>query len=42
MDDDQCKTFREFYKRETKFLRFEKVFKLVRRKCVYPHEYMMR
>ena len=33
LDDDQCKQLREFYKEE-------KVFRLMRRKGVYPCEYM--
>ena len=33
LDDDQCKQLREFYKEE-------KVFRAMRRKGVYPYEYM--
>ena len=33
LDDDQCKHLREFYKEE-------EVFKLMRRKGVYPYKYM--
>ena len=33
LSDDQCKNLREFYKEEG-------VFKLMRRKGVYPYEYM--
>ena len=33
LDDDQCKHLREFYKEE-------EVFRLMRRKGVYPYEYM--
>ena len=33
LDDDQCKQLREFYKEEEGF-------RLMRRKCVYPYEYM--
>ena len=33
LDDDQCKQLREFYKEE-------EVFRLMRRKGVYPYEYM--
>ena len=33
LDDDQCKNLREFYRKE-------EVFRLMRRKGVYPHEYM--
>ena len=33
LDDDQCKNLREFYEEE-------EVFRLMRRKGVYPYEYM--
>ena len=33
LDDDQCKNLREFYKEE-------EAFKLMRRKGVYPYQYM--
>ena len=33
LDDDQCKHLREFYKKD-------EVFRLTRRKGVYPYEYM--
>ena len=33
LDDDQCKHLREFYKEE-------EVFRLMRRKGVYPYDYM--
>ena len=33
LDDDQCKSLREFHKED-------KVFKLMRRKGVYPYEFV--
>ena len=33
LDDDQCKHLREFYKED-------EVFRPMRRKCVYPYDYM--